>query len=114
MWNIQVYTCLINCQWFLYCYILVKIFKYVTVYIYILSFAEQYLPQKYFLIELEIETSKLRKERDILCGKQELDSLQDEKILHMRELDKALRFSKAENDELHRVNNVFEISLLFF
>lgn len=55
-------------------------------------------------LELEIETSKLRKERDVLCGKQELDSLQDEKLLHMRELDKALRFTKAENDELHKVS----------
>ena len=57
-----------------------------------------------FIIELEIETNKLRKERELLCGgKQELDSLQDEKLLHMRELEKALRFTKAENDELHRV-----------
>ncbi|GFS53774.1 hypothetical protein TNIN_380643 [Trichonephila inaurata madagascariensis] len=53
--------------------------------------------------ELEMETSKLRKEhRDMMCGKQELDSLQDEKILRLRELEKALRFAKAENDELHR------------
>ncbi|KFM75625.1 Serine/threonine-protein kinase MRCK beta, partial [Stegodyphus mimosarum] len=53
--------------------------------------------------ELEVETSKLRKEhRDILCGKQELDSLQDEKILRIRELEKALRFSKAEKEDLHR------------
>ncbi|CAL1272600.1 unnamed protein product [Larinioides sclopetarius] len=53
--------------------------------------------------ELEVETSKLRKEhRDMMCGKQELDSLQDEKILRIRELEKTLRFAKAENDELHR------------
>ncbi|XP_054720162.1 serine/threonine-protein kinase MRCK alpha-like [Uloborus diversus] len=53
--------------------------------------------------ELEVETNKLRKEqRDILCGKQELDSLQDEKILRLRELEKALRYSKAEKDEMHR------------
>ncbi|XP_015923489.1 serine/threonine-protein kinase Genghis Khan isoform X7 [Parasteatoda tepidariorum] len=53
--------------------------------------------------ELELETSKLRKEhRDMILGKQELDCLQDEKILRIRELEKALRFSKTENDDLHR------------
>lgn len=58
-----------------------------------------------FSSELELETSKLRKEhRDMILGKQELDCLQDEKILRIRELEKALRFSKTENDDLHRVS----------
>ncbi|KAG8194299.1 hypothetical protein JTE90_004528 [Oedothorax gibbosus] len=53
--------------------------------------------------ELEVETNKLRKEqRDMIYGKQELDCMQDEKLLRLREMEKALRFAKSENDELHR------------
>ncbi|XP_067120003.1 serine/threonine-protein kinase Genghis Khan-like isoform X5 [Centruroides vittatus] len=52
--------------------------------------------------EMESELRKMYQQREIINGRQELDSIQDDKSLQYKEMEKSLRYLKTEKEDIHR------------
>lgn len=88
----------------------VIVFEFLEIFI---SF-KQIFKSQFFFLELEKELQKHRSDhRRILTAKQDLESIQDEKLTKIKELEKNVKLLKVEKEDLHKVRMHKFLSIAF-